>query len=236
MVDGQEYRGEAVLVPGIAHRPGNDGRLVLKTFPGAQAHAQIGSAGLQPQLGHQRVRLLLRRRLEGEHRVGGQDGLWLVHPEALELGQAGVLPEGDGVHAGIEHPADQCHIPRTGHRPDAAAVHEHLAPPGPGGAQGEEIVQQAAPGGGVLDQAAAPVDIEPNPAHDTQYAGDIEHVQGGHAVAGGGLGGVTGEDGERLPARGGAGLPEDGLQDGLVAGVAQPVGAADQNPRALIRL
>lgn len=121
---------------------------------------------------------------------------------------------------------------------DAAAVHHHLVaqPLGPG--DSKQIEPQRAVAGHILHQGAAAVDVEVGLAHPPQKAGEGKGVDGVDPVGEAGVVRVAGEhpDGEvRVDL---AQLGDNGLQDGVVAGVAPAVGAAYQGavPAAFLRL
>ena len=227
MIYGQVEWNEAVLAIGIFRSGSEDGGLFLKALPVPEREAEVLSFRLRTGLSERGIHLLRRGGGEGERGVRGQDYLRLGHAEAAQLLDTVRLPERDGVHAGVERFPGAFHAAGPGHGADAAAVHHDLAAEALGRAQGEEVVPEAPAAGDVLDETAAAVHIQRGPAHSVHKAGKVEGVDGGAVHPRGGAGGVSAHDGDGHEPVHGAQLGHDGVQDGLVPGVAHAVGAAD---------
>ncbi|MPN55506.1 hypothetical protein SDC9_203190 [bioreactor metagenome] len=117
----------------------------------------------------------------------------MIHPHLPEfIGGMGV-PQGDGVHAVLQHPRGDFPVGGLVDRPDSAAVHDHLVAAHFGGGDGEEIKPQGAVTGHILHQGAAAVDIKAGLTHYAQKSEDIEGVNGVHPVVETGLIGVARE-------------------------------------------
>ena len=112
---------------------------------------------------------------------------------------------------------------------DAAAVHLHPVAGPLGGPDVGQIEPQGAAGGHVLDQAAAAVDIQAAVPHGCVPGQEIGTVHCPHPVGEPGALGVLAEDRHGHVRVDGAHLLQDGLQNGVVAGVAPAVGAADHH-------
>ena len=112
---------------------------------------------------------------------------------------------------------------------DAAAVHLHLAAGFVGSLNVMEIEPQGPTGGDVLNEAAAAVDIQPRVAHGLFPGENVHPASRPHPVGQAGGLGVLGENGDGHIWVDGAHLLQDGLQNGVVAGVAPAVSTADHH-------
>ena len=112
-------------------------------------------------------------------------------------------------------------------RTDAAAVHLHLAAGFVGSLNVMEIEPQGPTGGDVLNEAAAAVDIQPRMAHGLFPGAHVHPSRRPHPVGQAGGLGVLGENGNRHVRINGAHLLQNGLQNGIVTGVAPTVSTAD---------
>ena len=112
---------------------------------------------------------------------------------------------------------------------DAAAVHLHLAAGFVGSLNVMEIEPQGPTGGDVLNEAAAAVDIQPRMAHGLFPGAHVHPTRRPHPVGQAGGLGVLGENGNRHVRINGAHLLQNGLQNGVVAGVAPAVSTADHH-------
>ena len=166
---------------------------------------------------------------EGDGGIGGHDHPGGGDSHGIQLLFGVGVPQGDGVHAALEHPVQQLPVGGIVHRADAAAVHVDRVAQLLGHGDGEEVEPQAPAAGHVLHQGAAAVDIQAGLAHPAQKAEEVEGVDGVDPVLQAGLPGLAGEDPYRQVGVDGAHLPDDGLQDGVVPGVAPAIGAADEH-------
>ena len=114
-------------------------------------------------------------------------------------------------------------------RTDAAAVHLYLAARLVGSLNVMEIEPQGPAGGDVLNEAAAAVDIQFRMAHGLFPGAHVHPSRRPHPVGQAGGLGVLGENSNRHVRINGAHLLQNGLQNGVVAGVAPAVSTADHH-------
>ena len=236
VVYGQKHRRKTVFFPGVSRRSGKNSCLFVKARPETQGKADVfpvrgRSGGLE-----RRVDLRVRGGGQGQRRVRGQDDLRLRHTEARELLDAVRLAESYGVDAGVEHLPRLGNAARALNGADAAAVHHDFAAEALGRAQREEVVPEAPAAGDVLNETAAAVDVERPAPHDGKKARKVEGVHRREPEPGRGARGVAGHDRNGHERVNGAQLCYDGVEYGLVAGVAHAVGAADHNAAATVSL
>ena len=70
---------------------------------------------------------------QNDSRVGGEDDLGPGHPHVLQLGKGMGVPQGDSIHAFLEHPGGPLSVGGVVNGADAAAVHEDLVAQALGG-------------------------------------------------------------------------------------------------------
>ena len=175
------------------------------------------------------VDLVLAGGGEGQGRVRRQEDLRFRHAHGLQFLQGVRLPEGDDVHAGVQHAGRQLPVLFPENGADAAAVHLHLAARLVSSLNVMEIEPQGPAGGDVLNEAAAAVDIQPRVAHGLFPGAHVHPTRRPHPVGQAGGLGVLGENGNRHVRINGAHLLQNGLQNGVVAGVAPAVSTADHH-------
>ena len=224
-----EHWSQAVGPVSVFCRRTEEGSFFLKALPPPQGEADIPAVGRDACPKQHAVGLILRRFVEDQSRVCRQQDLRLCDTHGPQLRQGVRLPQGDHVHIAVEDLGRQTPVALPGDGTDAAAVHLHLAAGPLGGCDVVEIEPQGAAGGHVLDQAAAAVDIQPGTAHGGQPRRQIGPVDRPDPVGQAGALGILAEDRHRHVRINGAHLLENGLQNGVVAGVAPAVGATDHH-------
>ena len=226
---GGEHRRQTVGLVGVFRRLREQGGLVLKALPIPQSEAQILPVGRDARPQQNAVDLVLAGGGKGQSRVRRQEDLRFRHAHGLQFLQGVRLPEGDDVYAGVQHAGRQLPVLFPENRTDAAAVHLYLAARLVGSLNVMEIEPQGPTGGDVLNEAAAAVDIQPRVAHGLFPGAHVHPTRRPHPVGQAGGLGVLGENGNRHIRVDGAHLLQNGLQNGVVAGVAPAVSTADHH-------
>ena len=226
---GGEHRRQTVGLVGVFRRLCEQRGLVLKALPIPQSEAQVLPVGRDARPQQNTVDLVLAGGGEGQGRVRRQEDLRFRHAHGLQFLQGVRLPEGDDVYAGVQHAGRQLPVLFPENRTDAAAVHLHLAAGFVGSLNVMEIEPQGPTGGDVLNEAAAAVDIQPRMAHGLFPGAHVHPSRRPHPVGQAGGLGVLGENGDGHIWVDGAHLLQNGLQNGVVAGVAPAVSTADHH-------
>ena len=233
-LDGYENRRQTVLFVGIVGCSRDFGQSRVQTLPVAQTEADILSVRVNAALLEGDIDDFTRRRRQNDGRVGGNTD---IRPGNAHFGKqcAGiVIAQRDAVNRCINGSGGHPAVARTVDRTDAAAVHHYLAAALFGGVQRVAVVPDRAGGRDILHERAAAVDIQRGMA---ELAQDGEHIKG--------IDGVRAVDQARFlrPARHNADgafgielahLLHNGLEDGIVTGVAASVSTADDNALALV--
>ena len=226
---GGEHRRQTVGLVGVFRRLCEQRGLVLKALPIPQSEAQILPVRRDARPQQNAVDLILAGGGECQSRVRRQEDLRFRHAHGLQFLQRVRLPEGDDVHAGVQHAGRQLPVLFPENGTDAAAVHLHLAAGFVGGLNVMEIEPQGPAGGDVLNETAAAVDIQFRMAHGLFPGAHVHPSRRPHPVGQAGGLGVLGENGDGHVRINGAHLLQNSLQNGVVAGVAPAVSTADHH-------
>ena len=113
------------------------------------------------------------------------------------------------------------------YRADAAAIHLHLAARFVRRPDVVEIEPEGAPGGHILNETAAAVDIKAGTAHGGLPRENIHAAHCADSVGQAGGLGVLAQHRDRHIRVNGAHFLQNGLQNGVITGIAPAIGTAD---------
>ena len=224
-----EHRRQTIGAVGVFRRRAEEGGLLFKPLPPPQGKAEVIAVGRDTGAQQHAVGLVVRGLLQDQRRVRSQQDLRLRHPHGPQFFQRVRLPQGDDIHIFVDDLRGQTPVALPGDGADAAAVHLYLAARLVGSLNVMEIEPQGPTGGDVLNEAAAAVDIQPRVAHGLFPGAHVHTTRRPHPVGQAGGLGVLGENGNRHVRINGAHLLQNGLQNGVVAGVAPAVSTADHH-------